>query len=173
LLGWLVLSRLGELAPRADVAATSLAWYDELRLAPVVASGFHVAGLDEAAAWSAADLVRVLLALPRPSSMRGRGRQRDARLLESWLARDTVRAAMGVNTWEGVEWLDRERFSNLLRWAVRLDSIETGRGADDALVARLASAADAAGFRVDALLAALSGPARSSRTRRPRAGREA
>ena len=45
----------------------SLAWYDELRLAPVVAAGFRAAGLDEATAWSVADLVRVLLALPRPS----------------------------------------------------------------------------------------------------------
>ena len=34
---------------------------------------------------------------------------------------------MGLNTWEGVEWLDRERFANLLRWAVRLDAIEKGR----------------------------------------------
>jgi hypothetical protein len=163
LLGWLVLSRLGELAPRADIAATSLAWYDELRLAPVVAGGFRTAGLAEATAWSVADLVRVLLALPRPSSMRGRGRQRDARLLESWLVRDTVRAAMGVNTWEGVEWLDRDRFTNLLRWAVRLDALEAEREPDEAMVDRLAAAADAAGYRVDALLASLSAPARRSR----------
>jgi hypothetical protein len=164
LLGWLVLSRLGEMAPRADVAATSLAWYDELRLAPVVAGGFRTAGLDEATSWGVADLVRVLLALPRPSSMRGRGRQRDVRLLESWLVRDTVRAAMGVNTWEGVEWLDRDRFTNLLRWAVRLDALEAEREPDEALVARLTAAAEAAGYRIDALLASLTGPTRSARS---------
>ena len=28
--------------------------------------------------------------------------------------RDPIRAAMGVNTWEGVEWLDRDRFADLL-----------------------------------------------------------
>jgi glycosidase len=166
LLGWLVLSRLGELAPRADVAATSLAWYDELRLAPVVAGGFRTAGLDEATSWGVADLVRVLLALPRPSSMRGRGRQRDVRLLESWLVRDTVRAAMGVNTWEGVEWLDRDRFTNLLRWAVRLDALDAEREPDEALVDRLAAAAETAGYRVDALLASLSAPTSARQPRR-------
>jgi glycosidase len=158
LLGWLVLSRLGEMAPGADVLLTSLAWYDELRLAPVVAAGFRSVGLDEAAAWGGADLVRVLLALPRPSTIRGRGRQADLRLLEGWLMRDSIRAAMGLNTWEGVEWLDRDRFANLLGWAVRLDAIESGRDPDPRLVARLGRAAEMAGYRVDALLEVLSRP---------------
>jgi hypothetical protein len=77
---------------------------------------------------------------------------------------------MGVNTWGGVEWLDRDRFTNLLRWAVRLDALETGREPDEALVERLAGAAESAGYRVDALLAWLSAPARRPRQR---AGREA
>jgi hypothetical protein len=156
LLGWLVLSRLGAIAPGSDVAATSLAWYDELRLAPIIASGFRTAGLPEAEAWAVADLVRVLLALPRPSAVRGRGRAADLRLVERWLAHGPVRAAMGVNTWEGVEWLDRDRFAALLGWAVRLDAIETGRTPDLKLVRRLSTAAEAAGYRVDTLLAALA-----------------
>jgi glycosidase len=156
LLGWLVLSRIGAMAPGADVALTSLAWYDELRLAPVVAAGFRTAGVEEAEAWAVSDLVRVLLALPRPSSIRGRGRALDLRLVERWLAHGPVRAAMGVNTWEGVEWLDRDRFASLLGWAVRLDAIETGRKPDAALVRRLSTAAEAAGYRVDALLSGLA-----------------
>ena len=156
LLGWLVLSRLGAIAPGADIAATSLAWYDELRLAPVVANGFRAAGLPEAEAWWVADLVRVLLALPRPSAIRGRGRTVDLRLVERWLAHGPIRAAMGINTWEGVEWLDRDRFDALLAWAVRLDAIETGRKPDVRLVRRLTAAAETAGYRVDALLAGLA-----------------
>ena len=117
---------------------------------------FRAAGLDEAASWWVADQVRVLLALPRPSAIRGRGRAADLRLLEAWLARDPVRAAMGVNTWEGVEWLDRDRFEALLRWAVRLDAIATGRPADERVVGRLAAAAEAAGYRIDALLSSLA-----------------
>ena len=80
-----------------------------------------------------------------------------SRLLERWLARDAVRAAMGVNTWEGVEWLDRDRFTRPARLG-RCGSMRSRPGAseDTALVARLAAAAEAAGYRVDALSSALT-----------------
>jgi len=164
LLGWVALSRTGELAPGADVAATSAAWYDELRLAPVLAAGLRSSGLDEGEAWAAAETVRVLLALPRPSQVRVRATA--SRLLERWLALDPIRTAMGVNTWQGVAWLERERFESVLRWAVRLDAIEGGGSPDEGLIGRLATAAEAAGYRVDALLAQLAPPAarRTGRT---------
>jgi hypothetical protein len=159
LLIYLVMSRVGALAPGPDVTATSLAWYDELRLAPVVAAGFASAGLDRAAAAAVAETVRVLLALPRPAGLRGRGRQRDLRLLEQWLAREPVRDALGVHIAGDVEWLDRDRLASLLVWAVRLDALE-GRAAPDRSTAdRLTAAAEAAGYRVDRLRAALSEPA--------------
>ncbi len=159
-LGWLVLSRIGELAPGADVAATSAAWYEELRLGPVVAGGLRAAGLEEAEAWTTADRIRVLLALPRPSSSSGRSvAARDERLLRRWLADDRVRTAIGVNTWEGAEWLDRARFEDTVAWAARLDGIETGTAPDAAFVRRMAARAEAAGYRLDRLLATpASGP---------------
>ncbi len=166
LLGWLVLSRLGALAPGADVAATSAAWYDELQLAPVVAGGFRSAGLGEGAAWAVADTIRMLLALPRPSTIRGRGRQADLRLLDRWLTLDPVRTAMGVNTWQGVEWLDGDRFTKVLTWATRLDAIEAGRPPDEALIARLTAAADAADYRVDRLVPPPSPPRPAGRSRK-------
>ncbi|MFP5343364.1 MAG: alpha-amylase family glycosyl hydrolase [Candidatus Limnocylindria bacterium] len=165
LVGWLALARTGELAPRADVAATSLAWYDELRLAPVLAAAFRSAGLDEGGAWAAADRVRVLLGLTRPSEVKGRGAARDARLLERWLARPAIRDAMGVNTWEGVEWLDRSRFESLLAWAARLDALTSGQAPDTVLPARLAAAAETAGYRLDRLLASFASPSPARRAR--------
>ena len=156
LLGWLALSRTGELAPGADVAATSRAWFDELRLIAPLAAGYRTAGLDEGEAWAVAGRVRVLLRLPRPSSIRGPKRTADARLLDAWLADDAVRAAIGVNTWEGVEWLDRDRFAEMLGWASRLDAIEADAAPDAAWAERLLAAAEAAGYRVDALRAALA-----------------
>ncbi|MDH4141281.1 MAG: alpha-amylase family glycosyl hydrolase [Chloroflexota bacterium] len=166
LLAWLALSRIGALAPTGDVAATSSAWFDELRLGPVLAVGFRRAGLDEPAAWAAADQVRILLALPRPSGIRARGKARDARLIQRWVDRPAVRAAMGVNTWEGVEWLDRDRFAALLRWAVDLDAIETGSPPDVALVDRLVDAAARGDYRLERLTAA---PTRTARAPRPAA----
>jgi glycosidase len=164
LLGWLVMARTGELAPRADVAATSLAWYDELRLAPVFASGFRSAGLDEAAAWIAADTVRMLLALTRPSEVKGRGPARDARLVERWLARHAVRSALGINTWDGVEWLDRDGLERVITWALRLDAIESGEPPDEAVFERLTAAAEAAGYRLDGFVASFSGAAGTGRS---------
>ena len=168
LLGWLALGRMGALAGEADVAATSAAWYDELRLAPVIANGFRGAGLPEASAWATADRIRVLLALTRPSAVRGRGRAADARLLDAWLARDVVRTAMGVNTWQGVEWLDRERFAEVVDWAARLDAIDTGSPPDTRLQARLGAAAEAAGYDIARLRAGLvARPIATARTTRP------
>jgi len=199
LLVWLALARMGELAPGADIAATSRAWYDELRLPGALAAGLHDAGLDESEAWSVADMVRVLLSLPRPSGLRGPDRTADARLLDQWLARDPVRTAIGLNTWQGVEYLDRDRFEAMLRWAVRLDTIEAGVGPDAAvgpatdagaptataaavaprpsamarqradLVARLGSAAAQADYRVDRLLALLTPAPVPTVKRTPRA----
>ena len=151
---WTLLSALGALPKGADPAATSRAWYDELRLAPVVAAGLRERGLDEAEAWSVADLVRVLLDLPRPGTLRGAAKTLDNRLLEAWLARDDLRAAIGVNMWEGTDWLDRDRFAAMLRWAARLDAVEAGKAPPTRLppyVKRLTEAAAASGYRVASL----------------------
>ncbi len=169
LLGWLALSRTGELAPGADVGATSCAWYDELRLPGALAAGLREAGLDEGDAWTVADQVRVLLTLPRPSGFHGPARAAAGRLLERWLASDVVRTAIGVNTWEGVAWLDRDRYAAQLAWARRLDAIEASPGGRKApagpdATARLMAAAEATGYRLDELTASLAGPHGASRT---------
>jgi hypothetical protein len=160
------------------VAATSLAWYDDLRLPAALVGGLHGTGFGESEAWAIADQVRVLLALPRATTLPGPARTADARLVDAWLARDVVRVAIGINTWEGVEYLDRDRLADVLRWAVRLDAIESGTvevAADgEGLVSRLTASAEAAGYRVDRLRASLTGSASApkadspkSKTRRP------
>ena len=169
LLAWLALSRTGALVPDGDAAATSRAWYDELRLPGALVAGLHDTGFDEGEAWGITDRVRVFLALPRPASLTGPARTADARLIAAWLASEPVRVAIGVNTWEGVEYLDAGRFEALLGWAARLDAIESdgdapegavarttkGRSKSD-LVARLAATAEAADYRVDRLSALLA-----------------
>src|SRR4051812_20083897 len=68
---WALVAPLGALAP-GDPVATSRAWYDELHLDQPVAAGLRSAGLDEGEAWSVAALVRLLIDLPRPSTVGGR-----------------------------------------------------------------------------------------------------
>ena len=73
------------------VGPTSRAWFEELRLAPVVADALRARGLDEAAAWWAAERVRVLVDLPLASQIGGRLDDRAARLVEAWLAQPAIR----------------------------------------------------------------------------------
>ena len=124
-------------------------------------TGLHDTGFDEGEAWTITDHVRLLLALPRPSTIGGPSRGSAARLVEAWLGHDAVRVAIGVNTWEDVEYVDHDRLERLLGWAVRLDRIDATGPAEAASSARVAakvlSTAKTAGYRVDRLRAALGG----------------
>jgi hypothetical protein len=101
--------------------------------------------------------------------------------VEAWLTRGSVRTAIGLNTWQGVEYVDRDAFATILRWAVRLDAIDgdgvapprgrpgtKARPSED-LVSRLSAAAEAAGYRVDRLRAALDPGPTGSRSVSPAA----
>jgi glycosidase len=175
--GWSILEVLGKLAAGSMVGPTSRAWFDELRLAPVVAGALREADgmLDEGAAWSATERIRSLLALPRPSNVGGKtAAERTRRLVEAWLAHTDVRPFIHVNTWEGVEWFGRSEWRELLDWALLLDAIEleaeearspearsTELRATVKLVLDLAARGEDAGYRVDRLTESLKPPAAS------------
>jgi len=168
---WSVLESLGRLAPSGLTGETSRAWLDELRLAPVVAAALRDRGLDEGAAWSAVEQVRVLLTLPRPSNAGGRTHaQRAARLAGAWLDGVPTRAFLRVNSWEGAEWFDRDAWRELADWALLLDAVDmaarrpAGDGKSRArslkptaeLLAGLVAAADRAGYNAGALRLSLA-----------------
>jgi hypothetical protein len=164
LAGWSVFEPLGGLASTGLTGATSRAWFDELRLAPVVAATLTATGLDDAAAGAAVARVRALLAVPRPSNVGGRTTsQRTGRLVEAWLAHPDVRQLLRVHAWDGVEWFGREEWRELLDWTLLLDRID---GAPDGwpVVKRLLEAADAAGYRADRLRE-LVAPAKRTRAK--------
>ena len=78
-----------------------------------------------------------------------------------------------MNTWEGTDWLDRDRFVAMLRWAARLDAVEAGKAPPTRLppyVKRLTEGAATAGYRVDRLRELVTPPARSPATRPARPG---
>jgi len=174
LAAWALLRGLGRLADDSadpgSVARTSRAWFEELRLGPVLAGAFRDLGLDEGGAWRAVELVRVLVTFPRPRRLRP--------LVEAWLADEDVRPFIRVNHWEGVAWFNREAFEQLAGWLLVLDAIEAtadpGRpaaevaralAASHALAAALRATGEAAGYRLDALAAAVRTSA--ARTTRP------
>ncbi len=165
LLGWILLSPLS--TPPQDAegakARASAAWFDDLRLRPVVTDGWRANGLDAPAAEVTTGLLRALLVLPRPSSIRGRGRTLVARTFERWFESDEVREAVGVHASEGIEYIDRDRLVGLIRAAVHRDALETGDPIDQGTIDRLVTAVDEAGDRVDRLVRA-GGPRGRRRT---------
>jgi hypothetical protein len=161
---WTLLSPLGSLPAGAAVGPTSRAWYEELRLASVVADALRGRGLDEGAAWWAAERVHTLLDLPLPSSLGGPAATLPARLVDAWLAHPAVRPFIRVNAWDGAEWFHRESWDELLAWVERLERVLTPPGerarrpvGRAALLRTLAETAEASGYRVDRLRAALAG----------------
>ena len=161
---WTLLAPLGSLPTGAPVGPTSRAWYEELRLAPVVADGLRGRGLDEAGAWWAAERVRTLLDLPLPSTLGGPATTLPARLVGAWLAHPAVRAFLRINTWDGVDWFHGESWEELLAWMDRLERILTPpeqrarRPVElSVLERRLLDAAEASGYRVDRLREAVAG----------------
>jgi hypothetical protein len=170
LVAWSVLEPQGALAEGAMVGPTSRAWFDELRLGPALATTLRDRGLDEAQAWAAAERVRLLLAIARPSNVGGRSvDERARRLLDAWLAADEVTAFLRVNTWEGVEWFGRDPWRELLDWVLLLDLVDGAEGdakSSADVVARLLAAGEASRYRLAALRESVaSKPARPPRAR--------
>jgi hypothetical protein len=176
-----LVGRLGGLAggTSADTALTAHAWFDELRLGPIVAASFRGLGSDEATAWASVELLRVLLTLPRAATIGGILGGRTARLIRAWLADPDVRPFIRMNLWEGVAWFGKEAFERLAAWMVVLDAADVvASGGDDAAIARALVASDvlaadvvrageAAGYRVDRLEAEAAGAAPAGTRRSP------
>ena len=161
---WTLLAPLGTLPGNTMVGPTNQAWYEELRLAPVLVDSLRERGLDEAAAWWAAERVRLLLDLPVPSWLDGAPRAVAADLVGAWLQHPVVRPFLRVNRWEGVDFFHGESLVELLDWTDRLEAVTAPIDPTDAVrtaapgeVRALIEAAGAAsGDRVDRLREALA-----------------
>ena len=166
---WTLLAPLGSLPSSADAGATSRAWYEELRLAAVVAEGLRDRGLDEAGRVVGGRAGPDAAGAGAPVAVGGAAR-RDAALAprRRVVRRPVVRSFLRVNRWDDAEWFHRESWAELLAWSDRLERALTP--ADDrvrrpversVLARRLAEAGEASGYQVEGLRAALDGPAKS------------
>ncbi|MDP2350304.1 MAG: alpha-amylase family glycosyl hydrolase, partial [Chloroflexota bacterium] len=164
---WTLLAPLGTLPEGATVGLTNRAWYEELRLAPVLVDSLRERGLDEAAAWWAAERVRLLLDLPVPSWLEGAPGAVAAGLVDAWLQHPVVRPFLRVNRWEGVDFFNGESFAELLDWTDRLEAVSepVGSTAPTAPTGRaevrvvIEAAVASSGYRVDRLREALASAA--------------
>jgi hypothetical protein len=122
---WALIDPLGALPAGADPVATTAAWWDELQLGTACAAAFRDRGLDEAASGAAADRVRRLIGLARPSTVAGSSAaERGAAIADAWLTGPATRTALRVNEWQGAEWFDRDAWRELASWALLLETVE-------------------------------------------------
>jgi glycosidase len=166
LFAWIVLSPLGD-------GVMARARFDALRLAAPLGGGLRELGLDEGTAWAVVEQVRVLLGLPRAATLGGPPRTVPARVATAWLADPVVRAAIGANTWQGVEYVGRDAWETTVEWAMVLDALDASRTRGVArarpvkpllaVAERLRQAAAEAGYRVDRLRETLAPPVVNTR----------
>jgi glycosidase len=166
--GRLVSHAISAVADPGGDTGTSL---EELALGAVLAGVFSELGLDDGASWRLVALIRMLGHLPLPSSVAElAAADRAAALVRALVADESVRPYIRVNVWEGVNWFNRESFSQVLWWMLTLDALDASaaQGGTTAAIARqvqaaerltatLSKAAKACGYQLDKLEAAAGG----------------
>ena len=165
LIGRLVSRAISAVAEATDASSSTI---DELQLGAVLAGVFRDLGLDDGAAWRLVALIRMLGHLPLPSSVSGlAAAERAPALVRALVSNEAVRPYIRVNVWEGVNWFDKESFTQMLWWMLALDAVdavaqELGTPArvaprlkaSEKVTTTLSKAAKACGYQLDKLEAA-------------------
>jgi hypothetical protein len=143
--GWVQGAALVRLAGAAAGGRAGLGSFEGWAVDRALGSAMAEIGLEQPVAWRSVELVRALLALPP-------GALEDVRGIEAgapggWFDEPAVRSASGWNAHEGVAWVNREAYLELLDALAARDSVA---GSADAFAARetLGAAIEASGYRV-------------------------
>jgi hypothetical protein len=101
----------------------SRSWLDEWLLGKVVASVLRDLGLDEAAAWRAVAVIKLLTIHQRWFEAEVPGGKQAHQVLESWLKDGETQQFLQVNRYQGLLWFNREAFEQLLWWMLTLAAV--------------------------------------------------
>jgi glycosidase len=123
LLGWLFTHTLGQIVSESGFEQQSRSWLDEWLLGKVVASVLRDLGLDEAAAWRAVAVIKLLTIHQRWFEAEVPGGKQAHQVLESWLKDGETQQFLQVNRYQGLLWFNREAFEQLLWWMLTLAAV--------------------------------------------------
>ena len=124
LLCWLFTHALGKVGSDEDFAGQSRSWMDEWLLSKIVASALRDLDLDEAAAWWAVGVVKILINHQRWYELEASENERGYQILGSWLRDSEVHQFLQINRYRDVLWFNHEAFDELLGWMLTLAAIE-------------------------------------------------
>ena len=161
---------LGGSGPEAERRSRSRRHLDKWRLAPIITEMLCELGVSEERARQQVDAMRAVVGLPAWPSTADRSLPEAAGIVaETWLNDEVTTRAIGLNTYEGVRWLQAERFSDLVRLSCEAETIrvlqddpapEVNEELDrvEAIAACLLKVAEQAGYRADELVRTLRTP---------------
>ncbi|MFP4346505.1 MAG: alpha-amylase family glycosyl hydrolase [Anaerolineales bacterium] len=160
LLAWLFIHPLGKVVDGESYREISRSWVDEWLLGKVTANALQEMGVDEAGAWRAVSVVKILL------GDYGEMEAEEARSYLRMLLRDqTVQTFIGVNRYQETLWFNKESFERLLWWLMIRETVQLlADGEEDALeriaeryafFERLLEAQEASDYQIEKLLDAV------------------
>jgi glycosidase/predicted metal-dependent HD superfamily phosphohydrolase len=119
LLTWVLVHALGKIMGEAGFEQQSRSWIDEWLLGKIVAGVLRDLELDEAAAWRAVTIVKLLTAHQSWFVAK-----RPHQVLEQLLQDDEVQQFMQVNRYQDVLWFNKEAFEELLEWLLLAAAVQ-------------------------------------------------
>jgi hypothetical protein len=140
------LGSLGE--PGTDGIATDpLGAFDGWHAGGALARALRETGLEESVAWRVVAVVRAMLATPVGALADAADAIGPDGLQAAFVDHPAVRAAVGFNSWEGQDYVDRDAFEELVRALAARDLLSGRRGTFGA-VERVVDGVEGVGFKV-------------------------
>jgi len=129
ILGWLVTFSLGRMVTDQGYGEISRSWIDEWMLNKILLSTLTSLGLDERSNWRALTLVKLLTSHHSWWSDIATGRAKEDinvayHLLTRLLSDSDAQVYLGVNRHQGILWLNKESFEDLLWWLFVIASVD-------------------------------------------------
>jgi glycosidase len=126
LFSWLFVHALGKAVNPRDFAGQSRTWMDEWGFGKIIFGVLRDSGLDEAPAWSALTIIKLLTGHQRWFETKSSDQKQAYVVLESLFNNDDVRRFLSVNHYNDIWWFNKEAFEEMLWWLMMAAALTIG-----------------------------------------------
>jgi glycosidase len=126
LFSWLFIHALGKVVNPRDFAGQSRTWMDEWRFGKIIFGVLRDSGLDEAAAWSALTIIKLLTGHQRWFEAKSSDQKQAYAILVSLFKDGEVQQCLRVNQFNDIWWFNKEAFEEMLWWLMMVAALTIG-----------------------------------------------
>jgi glycosidase len=162
--GWALIHGIGGLAGAEDATTRTREWLRAWSWDRVFTDCFQRLGFDASDAAHTTDLIEAIAGHVGGLQAAAREPSRLSEVLDGWWADDVVRRALGANQFQGTWWIRKESLEELLTLLVAASEVlappsgrEEAAKRGRAVAERVMHAAEAGGYRLEALTGAVRG----------------